>query len=168
MPNQTKSLSEIGADLLAEAENRTTSNLPKSTELFPYLLVSARSMSMREISTWLKKEHGVELSGASVSRALAQPNLHLQRLADSISAQARIVALVARTTPRELFECPDDRLSTLEELIHANQRPHTEEEVALLTHASDLFARWDSIPYDVRLLLKPLLDLESDHDSDEF
>ena len=166
MSKQTKSLPQIGADLLAAAQSRTESPLPKSTELFPYLLIASRSMSMREISDWLDKKHGVKLSAASVSRALGQPNLHLQRLADSISARARYLALVVKTTPRDLLHWPDNAPSNLEQLILDHPRPSTEDEINLVEHANELLETWRSIPHEARLLIEPLLDFETDHDPD--
>jgi hypothetical protein len=166
MKHPPASLSAIGAELLSEAQTRKESALPKSTELFPYLLIASRSMSMREISEWLKKKHRVDLSAAAISRALAQPRLHLERLADSICSRARYVGLVARSTPKDLLHLPDDRPSLLDELISDNTPPRSEDSANLLGEAEELRDMWARIPHEVRLLLEPLLDLDTEDDTD--
>lgn len=166
MKPRSASLPAIGADLISEAQSRTESALPKSTELFPYLLIASRTMSMREISDWLKKKHGVDLSAASISRALGQPNLHLERLAGFICARARYVALVAKSTPNHLLHLPDDGPSLLDELISANTPPRSADAINLLEDAEELRDMWNGIPHEVRLLLEPHLELETDHDPD--
>ena len=122
---------------------------------------------MREISDWLGKKHNVTLSPAAISRALSQPNLHLERLAGFVSARARFLALVVNSTPRDLLRWPDDGPSELEILIVTRQSPTSDDDINILADAEELLEMWRSIPHEVRLLLEPRLAFETDHEPND-
>lgn len=162
-------LAEIGEELVKTAQESPSSSLPLSTELFPYLLIASRSMSLREISKWLAGSHGVELSAAAISRALRQPELHLQRLADHIAAKARYVALATNRTLGQLlyWERANGDITELESLEIALRNPTDEEEHNLLDQITALRQAWLAIPHEVRLLLRDYLPLQPDPEDQE-
>jgi hypothetical protein len=49
-------------------------------------------MSTRAISAFLKQEHKLNISAATIAKALRQPQKHIASLAESIEPDARIVA----------------------------------------------------------------------------
>ncbi len=124
-------------------------------------------MSLREISVWLAKNQNVKLSAAAISRALNQPKMHLQRLAEEISAQVRYLALACDRSPhRLLFQeiCDRSGRVELDELVESLSSPHNEEEGELFADARGLQDTWKSIPYEVRKLLTPYLTLSDDEE----
>jgi len=151
---------QIGAELVEAAKSLTEDSLPLSTKLFPYIYIASRHMSLRTITRWLQEKHGVSLSPAALSRALASKELHLERLAASIAAPARYVATEYGFGPLGLlydeeFEHGPTCLQNLAE--HTHPQPESEHDISRWSDMQSLFAVWGPIPHEVQLLLKPYL-----------
>jgi hypothetical protein len=161
---------QIGADLIEASRNETEDSMPLSTKLFPYILVASRRMSLRAISRWLKEKHGVSLSAAAISRALNSKELHLERLAESISPPALYVATAYGFSPHDLLfrEVAKDGPTELE-LLSDHSRPQDQHDLARWEEMHRLAGVWLLIPHEVQLLLEPFLtELWSDHGNDDF
>ena len=157
--NERKASTEIiGAELVEAARESADEILPLSTKLFPYIFVASRRMSLRAISRWLEDKHKVSLSAAAISRALNSPDLHLERLAESISAPARYVATLYGCDPMGLLfnEVIKDGPSELEVLAN-NTRPEGEHDIPRWEEMQYLASVWNPIPHEVQLLLEPYL-----------
>ena len=151
---------QVGAELVEAARNATEDSLPLSTKLFPFIFIASRRMSLRAISRWLQEKHGVSLSAAAISRALANPELHLERLAESIAAPARYVATLYGFTPMDfLFGDERDNCPTDFEIL-SGQQPAGERDIDRWSEMKDLASVWLPIPHEVQLLLKPFLSEE--------
>ena len=157
MSTKRISTDQIGAELVEAARNVTEDVLPLSTKLFPFIFIAARRMSLRAISRWLQEKHGVSLSAAAISRALASPELHLERLAESIAAPARYVATLYGFKPLDLlFGKMSDNGPTDFEVLSDTQ-PEGESDIDRWSEMQDLAAVWLPIPHEVQLLLEPFL-----------
>lgn len=160
---------QIGADLVEAAKSQTHDSMPLSTRLFPYIFIASRRMSLRAISRWLQETYGVSLSAAAISRALNSPELHLERLAESIAAPARYVAAAyGFDTLNLLFGTLADngplQLQFIAENLH--KQPDGESDIPRWSEMQDLAAVWGTIPHEVQLILQPFIGEHLDDSGD--
>ncbi len=150
---------KVGAELIEASRELELASMPLSTRLFPYIFIAARRMSLRAMSGWLEFKHGVSLSPAAISRALANPKLHLERLAESIAAPTRYVAAIYGRSPENLLygTVCDDGPSELEVLSREESQPANEEDVPQWSELQDLADVWEPIPHEVKMMLRPFL-----------
>jgi hypothetical protein len=154
------SIPHIGSELVKESEGPALARLPIQTQLFPYLQAASQGMSLREISAWLKKSHGVVLSPATISRALNSPGVHLENLANAIVPLARRVALNLQMKPFHLlfgYSDPSEKVSNLEYLSQIAQAPSSEEEAYEQGAFAELEELWENLPHDGKQMLRPFL-----------
>lgn len=85
------SIPEIGEQLLKAANARAKTPAETLTELFPYVHEAARRISTRAISRWLSETHEIQISHATIARALAQPTKFWQAFAEFVEPSARQV-----------------------------------------------------------------------------
>ncbi|XHR28907.1 MAG: hypothetical protein ACFUZC_23710 [Chthoniobacteraceae bacterium] len=91
MDEENIDLSDIGAALVAASEQGPTSPREVLRELFPYIEAASQRMSSRAISQWLKDNHHVQISPATIQRALREPDKHYRDFAEFIERKALIV-----------------------------------------------------------------------------
>lgn len=159
-PRPRTTLEQIGVDLIAASKSAGEESLPLSTRLFPYILIASRKMSLRKMSGWLQENHGVSLSAAAISRALNQPELHLERLAETIAAPAAYVAKAYGMNALSLlFETESEDGPTRLQFLadHTHPQPQGESDLPRWEEMQDLDTVWGEIPHEVQLLLKPYL-----------
>lgn len=157
-----KPLSTIGEELIQAAEAEESELLPLSSKLFPYFYVASRRMSLRSISGWLEKNHGVSLSPASISKALRNPKVHLRRLGEHFSAQARYVATYYEGNPTWLL-CSDEKdQCRIWDVAGMNKDPLDESHMDVWGALQDLSDTWAGIPREVRLKIEPYIGDEED------
>lgn len=168
MTTQAKPFTTIGSELVAEAKSHDSA-LPLSTQLFPYILIASRTMSLREISEWLDTKHNVSLSAMAISRALRKPEVHLSRLADHIRPLVQYVALGTRTLPNQLLyeSFCEDGPDGLQELAMERKHPSSSDDMPLWETIHELNDLWISIPHEVCLLLREYLDLDCTEELEE-
>ena len=155
-----KSIEQVGAELVETSKSGLEDSLPLSTKLFPYIFIASRRMSLRTISKWLLEKHGVSLSAATISRALQHPEMHLERLAETISAPARYVAMAYGRNALDLLfreEVANGPLELQFLAEHTHPKPEGESDIPRWTELQDLAALWLPIPHEVKLLLEPYL-----------
>lgn len=65
-------MADIGKELADYAKNEADFSAQRGRieELFPYIWIASRRMSLRKISEWLEKAKGVSLSANTLSRAM--------------------------------------------------------------------------------------------------
>jgi hypothetical protein len=93
---------EIGDSLVEATRQENTSARGLVTELFPFIFTAARRMSARSISRFLKEAHNVKISAVTISRALKEPEKHLEPFAEEVEPLARLFA-----------SCHDEDLETI-------------------------------------------------------
>jgi hypothetical protein len=168
---KTAPIWQSGSELIKECSNRSGNTLPLATQLFPYIFIAARTMSLREISAWLQTEKKVKISAMALSRALRQPELHLGRLASHILSKAQYVSLGTKAgSPMHLLyeEVEKDGSVHLEELARDWEKaPLNERQRDLWDSIHELNGLWASIPYEVCVLLRPYIDYD-DHEEGAF
>jgi hypothetical protein len=167
-----KRIEQIGAELVETSKTGIEDSLPLSTKLFPYIYIASRRMSLRTISKWLQDNHGVSLSAAAISRAVNSSEMHLERLAETISAPARYVATAYGHNPMNLLFREEVENGPLELHVlaeHTHPKPESENDIPRWSELQDLAALWLPIPHEVKLLLEPYLnELLSDEEPVEF
>ncbi|MDP0490803.1 MAG: hypothetical protein Q7Q71_07130 [Verrucomicrobiota bacterium JB023] len=150
--NNSVSISNIGAALVTESDGSSFERLPLQTQLFPYLQKASEGMTLREISNWLKTNHKVDLSPATISRALNSPELHLSRFAEAILPMIRRVALAVSTSPEALmfgYADQNDQLSKLE-YIRSTFQPSCEGDADHQADLENLTEIWENLPKEGR------------------
>lgn len=91
MDEEQIELSDIGQALIAASESERGSAREVLRELFPYIDEASKRMSSRAISHWLKENYGVQISPATILRALRSPDKHYQDFVEYIEPWALIV-----------------------------------------------------------------------------
>jgi hypothetical protein len=87
-------LQEAGRRLVDHAESIGTTARGLVTDLFPYIYAASKRMSTRAISSFLQKDHNVQISPATIARALRDPQKHVEVFAETVEPHARILAEV--------------------------------------------------------------------------
>jgi hypothetical protein len=153
-------LVEIGQSLVDASQQEDTSARGLVTELFPFIFTAARRMSARSISRFLKEGHNVKISAVTISRALKEPEKHLEPFAEEVEPQARLFA-----------SCHGEDLETILENQHAfdilsNQMPivagnSRDEELAMLDdyrRAEDFIRyKWFGFDPEVRSVVSAII-----------
>ena len=60
-------------------------------DLFPFIYVASKRMSVRAISKWLEEQHNVKISHVSISKALNNADEHFQKITDKVFETALIL-----------------------------------------------------------------------------
>lgn len=160
MSAKRPTIDQIGSELVDTSRKQDQISLPLSTRLFPYIYVASRRMSLRVMSSWLKDTHGVNISAGQISRALRQPELHLERLAEFIAPVASYVATAYGHQPLDLLygEVIKNGPSQLHVLAtHDHKNPESEADIPRWDELQYLASLWEPIPHESQLLLEPYL-----------
>jgi len=84
---------QIGSKLVEHSEiGEFTAQRSIIEELFPYIYLASRRMSLRSISRWLATENNVKLSDVAIARAMRNAETHWRNMAEAIEPAARIFA----------------------------------------------------------------------------
>ena len=84
---------QIGSELVSSSDDiEFTAQRNIVQELFPYIYLASRRMSLRAISRWLASEHKVKLSDVAIARAMRNADTHWRRMVEAIEPAARIFA----------------------------------------------------------------------------
>jgi hypothetical protein len=105
--HDSKFFRDVGESLLEYAGRSDFSGRGMVTELFPYIFVAAKRLSTRAISDYLRENHHVKLSAASVAKALRESEKHVRGLADKFEPAARTVANAHDATAITILEMRD-------------------------------------------------------------
>lgn len=95
---------EIGNELI-KASKESSSARGLVEELFPYIYVASKRMSVRAISRWLDETRNIKISHVSISKALKNSDKHFEAILDNIWPAAKVAGqLLNKTAPEVLFE----------------------------------------------------------------
>lgn len=155
-------LSKLGQRLVEQASAKDLPKIHQTTALLPYMLVAAKTMSMREISAFLSRDPEVSISAATVSRALRSKHTHLEKIAEFLEMGGERLGDYFRQSPQSFFSL--DELNypqpphPLEEaqmtlIIKAEDASKVGEfdapEIALSELVDQMVPLWLSIPFEV-------------------
>jgi len=157
---------KIGSDLVKYADEfGEPVRLPLTTQLFPYLFVAARKMSVRDMSAWLQKTKGVKLSGAAIAKGLQRPELHLRRIAEFIQFHVIYLSTVYGKSCQDiLFGREPGGTSTIVIMageIDANTDPSVTAAIVTTVNV------WAPIPEEVKCLCLKYFDFLQDSPAED-
>ena len=98
-------LNEIGKELVNFATYPETLRVKRGTldELFPYVYVASKRMSLRAIGRWLKAEKMISISPTSLARAMRLADQYWKRILEEIDPAVRMVARLNRMSCLEVL-----------------------------------------------------------------
>lgn len=154
LAHMNSNIHEIGEALLRHSkETDFTAQRTVIDELFPFIYLASRRMSMRAISRWLAEAQGISLSVMAVTRAMQNAERHWRELAESIEPAARVfskahnVDVIELLTREELFYA----FELKEPLLRANGQEEAEAAYDDYMHAASVLrSRWFAYPEEVR------------------
>ncbi|MFC5049552.1 hypothetical protein ACFPK9_02825 [Rubritalea spongiae] len=171
-----KKLSDIGNSLVKHALTTSLPEIGQTTELVPYMLVAARTMSVREISAYLDKNYGVRISPSTVSRALNNKETHFKKIAEYLSVTGDHMARFYTPTKDYLFQFEEEympaEMSPLEMLYREiaekgmGAKSANSPTVSYYERDGDAVCRmmelWDELPTEAQKEIKPMIFAEED------
>lgn len=175
-PHHDTRISSIGYDLLSHAQETGEPNrLPLTTQLFPFLFLSARRMTTRQMSAWLLTNKGVKLSAAGISKGLQRPDLHLRRIAEHVQPLAAYITAAYHgngETPESLLygTNPASGKSVLAEMDAVTSSDPEGRSEGVAEAFATLLEIWDTIPEEVKWMCRPYFDfadIPASDDSDD-
>ena len=149
---------EIGQKLLhyAEKKDHFSAQRKLAGELFPYIWVASKRMSLRAISRWLKDSMGVSLSVKTISLAMKNERKHWLALVDRLEPSARGFRaayefrsweIVLKLTP-EVFLSYKNQTPPVLVGENKNKVYFTKEDIDAA--ANFLWEKWFSLPEEAR------------------
>ena len=162
-------LSDIGEDLLQQAEKGERAPRQILSELFPYIYQASERMSTRAISSFLKEKHGVQISQPTIVRALRNPDKHWRDFAEYIEPIARKVEKsIDPGMESFLF---DERVFAhfiAQPIHHCEPEQHSHVDYEFREAVAFLKAKWFSLDEEIRnrcwLYFQPNVDEEKEGD----
>lgn len=144
----------IGNDLIDYAKNEAEFSAQRGLldELFPFIYVASRRMSLRAICRWLEETRRIQISVNAVSKAMRNQEAYWARLVEDVAPAARTFADAHRVYPLELLHEKGlfERLESEEPYFC----PETDEEKTLIRQviesAGVLRNRWFALPEEAR------------------
>ena len=82
-------------------------------ELFPFIYEASKRMSTRAIGQWLKREKKIELSAATLAKALREQDKHIDNWMDELEPYARRFAEAHQIELRPLLFLTNDEFREL-------------------------------------------------------
>ncbi|VGO21719.1 hypothetical protein [Pontiella sulfatireligans] len=82
---------DMGKELVEQSKEVSTAR-GIMDELFPYIYVASRRMSLRAISRWLEENKNVKISHVSISKALKDSESYFIKVLEEIVPPARFLA----------------------------------------------------------------------------
>lgn len=166
-----KKLSEIGKSLVKHAKSTPLPEITQTTALLPYLQVASETMSVREASAYLSKNHQISMSPSTISRALKAKDEHLGKIARYLELLAEKVARHYKFEAKSLFASEEEYRESInttpidhwyiQAQIDADSARNSHEfdapEAELVSILSDMYDLWEGLPSsgkrDVRNLM---------------
>jgi hypothetical protein len=152
-------MDRIGKDLLEHArlEAHCTARRGLVDELFPYIWLASKKMSLRAIRSWLASERKIELSIATLSRAMRARDEHWQALYDLAEPAAFTIGRDSDMPPWRVLRLSEDEFKALEEgggVLSEEWTPLNEDaeqhQRELFEAAATLGREWFCLPREAR------------------
>ena len=99
-------IAEIGQELVHYAKNEADFSAQRGLveELFPYIWMASRRMSLRAISQWLESTKGVSLSANTISRAMRNQKKYWLAWSEPMEPAAKVFAEAHDLSADEVLE----------------------------------------------------------------
>lgn len=145
---------EIGKEMMQYAEQADfTAQRGLIDELFPFIYMASKRMSLRAITRWLEENHRIQISVNAVAKAMRNQEEYWAQLVEDVEPSARIMAGVYNVAPSELLDRRDlfQHLETKTPAVAAEDPDGAEKELRQIACAVGVIRnRWYSLPEDVR------------------
>ena len=122
-------------------------------ELFPFIYMASKRMSLRAITRWLEENHRIQISVNAVAKAMRNQEEYWARLVEDVEPSARIMAEAYNVEPSEVLDSRDvfQHLEVKTPAVAAEDAEGIEIELRQLADAVGMIRnRWYSLPDDVR------------------
>lgn len=145
---------EIGNEMMQYAEQAEfTAQRGLIDELFPFIYMASKRMSLRAITRWLEENHRIEISVNAVAKAMRNQEEYWARLVEDVEPSARIMADAYEVHPSEVLDSFElfKHLEMKAPAVAAEDPDGIEKELRQLAGAVGVIRnRWFSLPEDVR------------------
>lgn len=144
-----------GNDLLeyAEHEAEFTAQRGLLDELFPFIYVASKRMSLRAICRWLEETRRIQISVNAVSKAMRNQEAYWAQLVEDVEPAARTFAEAHDTHPVNILD-NEDYFMSLEvapPIISAEDGEGVAKEFDLVADAAGVIRnRWFALPIEAR------------------
>ncbi len=147
-------LLEAGKELIEYAEQADfTAQRGLIDELFPFIYVASKRMSLRAICRWLKENHRIQISVNAVSKAMRNQETYWTQLVELVEPSARIMAETYNMHPYEVLDNFEffKHLETETPSVVAEDSEGIERELQQVAVAVGVLRnRWFNLPEEVR------------------
>lgn len=134
-------------------------------EMFPYIYVASRRMSVRAISRWLADEYNIRISHVSLSKALRESKEHFARIAEAASLAAGVLARAGGMHEEDILFTENHFESQVQENLPFSSESISPQEV--IDAATDLDTTWFKYPEEVREACKRFFTAQPEDAQDE-
>lgn len=154
----------VGRELIEKAA--TESSAPGLLdEMFPYIYVASKRMSVRAISRWLAEEKNIKISHVSLSKALRESEEHFTRIAEAASLAAGVLARAGKMSEEDILFGEDYFETVVKPHLPFSSADIPEQEV--IDAASDLESTWFAYPEEVHEACKRYFTTPIEESQDE-
>jgi hypothetical protein len=99
---------QIGNEMMEYAEQADfTAQRGLIDELFPFIYMASKRMSLRAITRWLEENHRIQISVNAVAKAMRNQEEFWARLVEDVEPSARIMADAYNVEPSEVLDSRD-------------------------------------------------------------
>ena len=148
-------LQATGNDLLkyAEHEAEFTAQRGLLDELFPFIYVASKRMSLRAICRWLEETRRIVISVNAVSKAMRNQEAYWAQLVEAVEPAARTFAEAHDTHPVNILDNEDyfKSLEVAPPIITAEDSEGVAKEFGQVSDAAGVIRnRWFALPEEAR------------------
>lgn len=149
---------DIGKELLTFAKEEAVFTAQRSLldDLFPFIYVASRRMSLRAISRWLKDAHDISISYNALANAMRNEDKKWSALLEEFESSARIFAKGHDAMPEhvlsdfEYFQSLESKAFVVSDTEMSNEL--IEKEINEITDAARVLRnRWFNLPEEARV-----------------
>lgn len=150
-----KELNYIGQELIDYAEHTAefTAQRGLLDELFPFIYLASKRMSLRAVCRWLDDAHRIKISVNAVSKAMRNQEEYWERLAEEVIPAVRTFADAHDGSPLNVLDNKDyfESLEVAAPIISAGDGEDIAKEYDQVVEAAAVIRnRWFSLPKEAR------------------
>ena len=148
-------LANIGNELIEYAEHEAEFSAQRGLldELFPFIYVASKRMSLRAICRWLEERNRIQISPNAVSKAMRNQETYWSRLVGDVAPAARTFAAAHNAQPLNVLDNEEyfERLEPSAPSITATDSQGAEREFDQVASAAGMIRnRWFAMPTEAR------------------
>ena len=145
---------EIGKEMMEYAEQADfTAQRGLIDELFPFIYMASKRMSLRAITRWLEENHRIQISVNAVAKAMRNQEEYWAQLVEDVEPSARIMSDAYGVHPSQVLDSFElfEHLEMKAPAVSAEGQDGIEKELRQIACAVGVIRnRWFSLPEDVR------------------